>query len=156
MIIAIDPGASGGIVVGRKGQVISVCPMLETETDVVSFIRENIEADRVEQEETVCVIEKVGGYAGGPGQPGSAMFGFGKNVGIIYGALMMAQVKIIEVTPQKWQKALSLGTKSGMEKTEWKNKLKAMAQRLYPTIKVTLKTADALLIFEYSKYITLL
>ena len=151
MIIAIDPGASGGIVTGRiKCGVIDVIPMPETETDVVSIIRNCVIADQMNDEETICVIEKVGGYAGGPGQPGSAMFGFGKNVGIIYGALLMSQVRIEEVTPQKWQKALSLGTKSGMDKKDWKNKLKAMAQRLYPTQKVTLKTADALLIFEYA------
>jgi len=38
-----------------------------------------------------------------------------------------------------------------MSPVQWKNKLKAEAQRLYPDIKVTLKTADALLILEATK-----
>lgn len=36
-------------------------------------------------------------------------------------------------------------------KAEWKNKLKAEAQRRYPTLASTLKTADALLILEYGR-----
>ena len=36
-------------------------------------------------------------------------------------------------------------------KTEWKNRLKGMAQQLYPDLKVTLATADALLIATYCK-----
>jgi hypothetical protein len=144
--------------------------MPETETDVVNMLREAI-ATRPIGSEVVVTIEKVGGYAGGAGQPGSAMFSFGKGVGILYGALLMAQVRIEEVTPQKWQKALSLGNKESIRcpinaspierkriaaqnaryKTEWKNKLKAEAQRLFPSVKVTLKTADALLIYEYAR-----
>jgi hypothetical protein len=150
VIIAIDPGASGGIVFGASNGLV-VYPMPETETDVVNTIREHIELSRADDVEPVVVIEKVGGYAGGPGQPGSAMFSFGRGTGILYGCLMYAMVRIVEVTPQKWQKALSLGTRSGMEKRDWKNKLKAEAQRLYPAQKVTLKTADALLIYEYAK-----
>ena len=39
----------------------------------------------------------------------------------------------------------------GETPTQWKNKLKAEAQRLFPDIRVTLKTADALLILEATK-----
>jgi hypothetical protein len=43
-----------------------------------------------------------------------------------------------------------LGTASRCaSKSEWKNKLKAEAQRRFPDLKVTLKTADALLILEW-------
>jgi len=34
--------------------------------------------------------------------------------------------------------------------TQWKCKLRAQAQRLYPGIKVTLSTADALLLLEFA------
>lgn len=57
----------------------------------------------------------------------------------------------MEVTPQKWQKALQLGTKGNKSNTEWKNKLKARAQQLFPNVPMTLAVADALLILEYSK-----
>jgi hypothetical protein len=36
-------------------------------------------------------------------------------------------------------------------KTEWKNKLKDAAQKLFPNIKMTLNISDALLILEYYK-----
>lgn len=151
LIIAVDPGKSGGIVLGSEDGPPIVYPMPETETDVVALLTESIKLARIDDKEPICTIEKVGGFAGGPGQPGSAMFSFGKNVGIIYGAFMALKVRIEEVTPQKWQKALSLGTRGTMDKTQWKNKLKATAQKLYPGHKVTLKTADALLIYEYAK-----
>ena len=38
-----------------------------------------------------------------------------------------------------------------MEKREWKNKLKGLAQQLFPSEKVTLKNADAILIANYGK-----
>jgi hypothetical protein len=167
--IGIDPGSIGGIVEGADSVI--AYPMPETEADVVGLLREIVERANIEGKEVVATIEKVSGFAGGDGQPGGAMFTFGRGAGIIYGALYMAQVRIEEVTPQKWQKALSLGNKQHVKcpsnadaetrkrfarqnaqyKTEWKNKLKAEAQRLYPSIKVTLKTADALLIYEYAK-----
>ena len=55
------------------------------------------------------------------------------------------------VKPQKWQKYFSntLGKSSDYEKREWKNRLKALAQRLFPQEKVTLDTADAILISYY-------
>jgi len=61
-------------------------------------------------------------------------------------------VRVELVRPQKWQKALGLGSASGCaSKTEWKNKLKAAAQRLYPHLKPTLATADALLILDFAR-----
>jgi hypothetical protein len=73
------------------------------------------------------------------------MFGFGHGRGVLIGALMARCVRIIEPTPQQWQKWLQVGTIGGD-----KNKLKAEAQRRYPAQKITLKTADALLILDYA------
>ena len=54
------------------------------------------------------------------------------------------------VRPQTWQKDFGLGTASRCaSKSEWKNKLKAEAQRRFPHLGVTLQTADALLILEW-------
>jgi hypothetical protein len=56
------------------------------------------------------------------------------------------------VRPQTWQKNLGIGTsRTCASKTEWKNKLKALAQRKFPDAKVTLATADALLILDYAE-----
>jgi hypothetical protein len=74
-----------------------------------------------------------------------------ENFGIVLGAAMALGYRIERVTPQKWQKELGLGTSKGLSKTEWKNKLKGRAQELFPNIPITLKTADALLIWEYER-----
>ena len=99
--------------------------------------------------ETVAFLEEVAGFVGKQ-QPGSAMFKFGRSFGFIIGVLEALGVRIELVRPQKWQKPLSLGTASTCaSRSEWKNKLKACAQRLHPSLKPTLATADALLILEY-------
>ena len=67
-------------------------------------------------------------------------------------ALLCRKTPTTEVTPQKWQKALQLGTKGHKSTSQWKNKLKAKAQQLYPKVpKITLAISDALLILEYAR-----
>lgn len=146
-LIAIDPGASGGIAWTGSDDTVQVQGMPDTETDIVQCLRSVAAIDRGQ----TCYLERVQGCMG-PGLPGSAMFTFGANYGLIRGALIAMGVRIAEVRPQDWQKGLHLGTRAkDMPKHEWKNKLKAQAQLLFPTIDVTLKTADALLIYEYAR-----
>jgi hypothetical protein len=145
-IISIDPGASGGIAWGRGTQPVQALPMPATEGDLVILLR-TLAAD---PSTTVAVVEEVGGYVG-KAQPGSAAFKFGRNYGFALGVLQTLGVRVELVRPQKWQKSLSLGSASSCaSKTEWKNRLKSAAQRLFPSLKVTLATADALLIFNYA------
>jgi hypothetical protein len=100
--------------------------------------------------ELVCVLEEVGGFAG-KAQPGSAMFRFGEHFGFIKGVVQALEIRLVMVRPQVWQKGFGLGTASACRtKSEWKNKLKAEAQRRFPQLNVTLKTADALLILEHA------
>jgi hypothetical protein len=121
--------------------------MPSTEGDLVSVLRDIA----AEPTEAVVVVEEVSGYIG-KAQPGSSAFKFGRNFGFILGVLQTLGVRVELVRPQKWQKALSLGSASGCaSKTEWKNKLKGAAQRLYPHLKPTLATADALLILDYAR-----
>lgn len=148
-IISIDPGKSGGIAMYCNNVALAF-PMPETEGDIISMlVIPNRNALQLSAERT-AYVEEVGGYCG-EGQPGSAMFKFGRNFGFILGALQALGWRIELVKPQRWQKFHGLGTKAGAGgKTAWKNKLKAHAQRLYPHQKVTLKTADALLILDYA------
>ncbi len=144
--IAIDPGASGGIAWSQNGQRVQALVMPATEGDLVQLLRSVV----VDASATVAMVEEVGGYIG-KAQPGSAAFKFGRNFGFILGALQTLGIRVELVRPQKWQKALGLGSASACaSKTEWKNKLKACAQRLYPELKPTLATADALLILDYA------
>lgn len=144
-MIAIDPGASGGIASVTINGMVDATKMPETEGDVLNRLK------NLRTYHDTLVLEQVGGYVGGAGSPGSAMFNFGRNFGFLLGVAMTLGYRIIMVRPQAWQKALSLGNSKGMSKTEWKNKLKAEAQRRFPKLSVTLSTADALLILEYGR-----
>jgi hypothetical protein len=141
-IVAIDPGASGGIAFSSEGSAPAFTHMPETVHDLAELL------ESAKYGDSHAYLELVGGYVGGAGAPGSAMFNFGQNYGQIIGILAAYKIPFTLVRPQKWQGALSLGNSKGMTKTEWKNKLKAKAQQLFPSSKITLATADAALIWH--------
>jgi len=151
IIAAIDPGASGGIAFRSRDTHVLAFPMPATEGDILSIItmanRDAVQAGY----ERIAYIEEVSGFCG-VGQPGSAMFKFGRYFGFLIGVFQTLGWRIELVKPQKWQKSFGLGTKAlAGGKTAWKNKLKAAAQRMYPYLSATLKTCDALLLLEYAR-----
>lgn len=139
MFIGIDPGKSGGIAFAFDGNYDAI-KMPATLADVFSELV-NATCD------ATALIEKVGPM---PKQGVKSMFSFGEN----YGALQMVLTALgcpwDLVTPAKWQKEFGLYGKK-LEGTAKKNAHKAVAQRLFPTVKVTHATADALLIAEYCR-----
>jgi len=139
-IIAIDPGASGGIA-WTDGVETHCTAMPDTLGDLVSQLR-ILSAAGYQR----CYLEQVVGFI--PGGGAGAMFKFGQSFGQIQGVLQAMSFSVVEVRPAKWQKALSCGEKKAHGKG-WKNHLKGIAQGLYPHCDVTLKTADALLILQY-------
>lgn len=142
-IVAIDPGASGGIAVESQFNKAIAFPMPGTEGDLINLLKPYAYAE--------FYLENLVKHMGG-GIPASAMAVYASNWGFIKGAIQGMGCPLHIVGPQKWQKFLGLGNKRrDQSKTEWKNKLKAEAQRLYPHLGVTLKTADALLLLSYAK-----
>jgi hypothetical protein len=104
----------------------------------------------------IAWVEQVSGFIGTP-HPGSRMFTFGANYGCLLGALHAIEClnakgcKVNLVRPQTWQKWLDMGDRSSrsVAKPEWKRMLKREARLRHPDLKITDKTADALLILEY-------
>lgn len=149
IIIAIDPGKKGGLaVMDLNNGVVDVANMPDTPQDLLEFLKE-----AKNYGDCVCYLEKVGGM---PGNGGSAMFNFGKGYGHIEMALLALEIPTMTVTPQMWQKTYNVGSVSitrsdAADKREHKNKLKAKAQQLFPSLgkRVTLQTCDALLIGLY-------
>jgi hypothetical protein len=141
IIVAIDPGASGGLAWQVPGFAMAVENLPETPHELCELLT-CIQKDG----DARVYLEEVGGYTGGTGMPGSAAFNFGRGFGQILGVCAAMGIPVELVRPQKWQKALSLGTSKGMTKTQWKNKLKVRAMQLYPDVRVTLNVSDALLI----------
>lgn len=156
--IGVDPGASGGMA-NLFDDHVFLSPMPATEKDVWEWFASFSDRNGGGKYNSFAVIEKVGGYLqgggdgpGGGAANGSAMFKFGKSVGFLIGCLTAAGIPFEEVTPQKWQKGLGIPPrKKGESKTDWKNRLKQFAQRLYPSEKITLATADALLLATYAQ-----
>jgi len=184
-ILGIDPGASGGIAWWHELDVINPVnarPMPPTRGDLIILMKAILKESANLETRPVAYIEKISGFI--PDGGASQMFEFGRSVERVGCILETLGCRIIEVTPQAWQKSLTLGNKGltptprapkGMKgedkkrwlekneaaiaaakafnaraKTEWKNKLKSEAQRLFPRLeKVTLKTSDCLLILEY-------
>lgn len=147
--IAIDPGASGGIAWKNGDGPMTAVAMPQEPTDTVKLLSE-----LVVKGYTVLFIEQLPRFVpmgGGKGIPGSMAAVMFENFGIVLGAAMALGYRIERVQPQTWQKELGLGNSKGLSKTEWKNKLKGRAQELFPGIPITLKTSDALLIWEYGK-----
>jgi hypothetical protein len=70
----------------------------------------------------------------------TSAFTFGAGYGRCRMALTAAKIPFEELLPQRWQRLL--GGLSGGDK----QLLKTRAQQLYPSVKITLATADALLL----------
>ena len=133
---------SGGLAyLGPSGIILNSMP--ETDQDISILVSDRLAIS------DVVYIEKVGGYVGGKGAPGSSMFNFGYNVGFLHGLIAASKTRCIEVPPQRWQKTLGAGTKA-THGTRWKAHLKQIAQQRQPRQVITLKTADAVLILEHA------
>jgi hypothetical protein len=134
-ILAIDPGASGGMAWLADG-IVYAAPMPEGMTAQVDFIRA-IEAQDLR---LTAIIENVGHYM--PGNSGPAAATFARHCGHMEAALYCLGVPTEKpVAPQTWQKALGPFDK---DKATRKRQIKEAMARKYPHISVTLKTADAL------------
>ena len=170
---AIDPGRGGGWAFRNFAGLVEAGAMPEDWRELAAVIRRIMGAGIQAKLPVVFHVEQVGGYlkpaksfrvcrhCGGPcdangkhqkeGQPGSAMFNFGRNVGMAHGMLAMTSATVVEVPPRSWQKVFIPSGRQGRERTDWKNDLKTAAQRIFPDLNVTLRTADALLMLRYGE-----
>lgn len=148
--IGIDPGVNGGICFESPNGIVSAHGCPATLKDMVDLIKEqpNYNGDYL------AVIENVHSM---PGQGVASTFKFGKNFGEWLAILASLGIPYVEISPQKWQKHFSgmptkkKGEKASKFKTRRKNHLKHLAQQRHPDLKVTLKTADAILLKVYAK-----
>jgi hypothetical protein len=146
LIVAIDPGVNGGLALLDRDGLVTVQKMPGTDFEVVSFL---VEVSNTAKE-IDCYLEEPPLFAG-KAIPGSAVGKMMFNVGILYGAAVTLGWKMHRVRPPIWQKAHTCGTKGDLTTTAWKNKLKARAAELFPTVDVTLWNADALLILDAAR-----
>lgn len=148
-ILAVDPGASGGIVQLLSPDAVFADAMPD-DHDLRDLVQEFASNAAQEGIPAVCFLELVGGFIAGNAAPGSAMFNFGSGYGYIRGLLAANRIVTHLVRPQAWQLGIP-GVKGQKEKAVRKRALKEHAARLFPSVKVTLKTADALCIADYGR-----
>lgn len=138
--LCIDPGANGGWAYNGNGA------FLQGGNDELVDLYPGVD--------TTVVIEKVPAFVGPI--PASASFKLGYSYGWIVGLWQGRGFKVVLVTPQEWQKTMGVGTKGKATTSEWKNKLKAEAQRRFPLVeKITLKTADAFCLLSHAQQFNL-
>lgn len=143
-LVGIDPGQSGGIAYQDNEGGVHLMPMMETEGDIKDALFKLTFSGN-----PVVFMERAPSAM--PGKV-SGLAKLNANAGFIRGVLMARGVRLEIIQPKKWQEPLNLGTRSACkDDNEWKRKLKAKAQQLFPhTDGITLKTADALLILNYA------
>src|SRR5438477_590717 len=149
LYLGIDPGAQGGLAF-LQGTSITAIPMPETLEELWDWFEKLVILGRGE---IAAVIEQVGGWVGPKrrkdgsqvdGAPGSHMFKFGQSYGRLQAFLTAAYIPYEEVHPKRWQKGLGISRERGETKGVWKGRLKEKGQELYPGLKITLKTSDAI------------
>ena len=154
-IIAVDPGKNGAVV-WRNDVGVGVMKMPETRGDTIQLFKNIVHLEGDTPNQCVCYHERVANFI--PGGGAAHMMTFGRMAERCSCIVETLGIRLIEITPQAWQKELGLGTSkrskgatpaaNSIAKREWKSKLKAESQRRFPEIKVTLANADALLILE--------
>lgn len=157
-LLAIDPGKNGGLIWGtgiNPGSYES--SSMPSSYEKLSLLFRELKAIKIEK----VYLEFISGFMAGMktrnpetgneegGVSPKAMFTFGTNYGALEYACVREGFKTFLVSPQKWQRSVGMSgiKKQLVSQSQWKNTLKEKAQKLFPHEKVTLKTADALLIY---------
>lgn len=151
MILGIDPGCSGAIVVLKEnGEYVDhiLMPTIkdgkQTKLNCAAIVAKMVEINRNEKI-THAYIEKVHSM---PKQGVTAVFTFGHAAGAIEGIIQGMLIPYTLVTPQAWKKSAGL---IGLDK----DAARSRAIQLYPTIRALDKKAqgqaisDAILIARH-------
>ena len=141
--IGLDPGRSGGLAILHGESVYLHALSISTHD-----LWELVEAIPLGSGR-FAMLEIVNSR---PDQSAVSTFSFGQTYGQQEMALVASSIPYRKVTPKEWQRGVNIGGKTlGEKQTVWKNRLRAHAQKLFPGVKITLATADALLMAEYCR-----
>lgn len=144
LFIGIDPGNSGAICCTDNDRIGDI---ITTTDHPYGRVWDRI-TDYVYGHRCIACIEDVNAM---PGQGVSSTFKFGKSYGSLLMLLAASKIPFTRVRPAMWCKEFGLKRKTGEKSSAWKNRHKAVAQDLFPDIKISHANADALLISEYCR-----
>ena len=151
IVIGIDPGKSGGIVIIKQNKNIEKSSMVEmhkcptSAVEMSSILRSARNTAWVENDKIVVAIEKVWAF---PTDARSAAFKFGVNYGMWLGIIGSLNLPFMEVIPKVWMKSYAPVPK---DKKERKQYLKDTCISFYRDIflykdRITYAVSDAALI----------
>jgi hypothetical protein len=135
--IGIDPGINGGLAFIPTTGTPWAHKMPETDRDLIDLL-----GDSVSLAQPRAVIELV---HSSPQMGVKSAFTFGEGYGRLQAVLTALRIPFERVRPAVWQKTMGCLTRGD------KNVSKRRAQELFPNLKITHSTADALLIAEFSR-----
>jgi len=147
-IIAIDPGAGGGIVIYSPNEELQVLKMTKKIKDFSDILKREKETTP----NLLVVIEQVQVWKSDKDHGGKE-FGIEKmktNFNSLVSAMEINEVAHIKIHPITWQKGLNFKNQ-GDEKTKRKRFYKDWISKKTPGVKPTLWSADALCICEFTK-----
>lgn len=140
-VLAFDPGVSGGWAWLAPNSEEVVALAWRTETEFLEFL------EPINPAGYTALVEDVPAFVASATSNASS-FKLGYNFGFLVGALRARRFPVELVKPKVWQKGLR-GLKPKMGYTDRKRAIKDSASRLYPDIKVTNATADAVMILDW-------
>ncbi len=139
-VIGVDPGAKGAIAWITDGK-----PCVEKMPETLQDLWELVDSIRAGWKTLHGCKAYIEAVHASPQMGTVSAFTFGQGFGRLEMALTAAGIPFERVSPQRWQKALGCLTKGD------KNVSKRKAQELFPAMKCTHATSDALLIAEYGR-----
>lgn len=139
MIVAIDPGANGGIAIMTNSGNVVVEKLRSESLKAMLY-----QFGTFTGNDTIA-LEDVGFHVKGNNAQASATFA--KHVGHLEMALAANWLEPVYVKPREWMKTLGPLPK---DKSERKNEIKRLMQERYPHIKVTLWSSDSLGILTWA------
>lgn len=149
-LVACDPGVHGALVLADTRQKKIYVKHMPEDTRELTGILNKLPSSRKRK----LVIEKMsyamcgGGKVSNPRSSGI----LGQATGRVLGFAAACGFEVDEVPPIKWMRAVG-AYDSGLtarDRTKWKNNLKQIAVENFPSFKVTLQNADALLILLWA------
>lgn len=141
-LFGIDPGNNGAIValgqMDGEWDLHRVFRLSLGEEPIASFFRQYAE----NASEHVAYLEKVHGWGEG------RSFNFGMYYGFVRGVLRAHRIRIVDVTPQKWMKAMGVPPQKG-QKAAHRQAMREMAGAMQDEVSSTNWNAAAILIALY-------
>lgn len=149
--LGADPGANGGIALISADGTLLMVTKLHSDDDAALLAQVKAATERLVgvvgateglRARRVAVLEQA---HASPQMGVTSAFSFGGSFRALRMALVACGWEVVPVHSTRWQRALDCRTGGD------KNVTKTLAMKLYPNIKVTHATADALLLATYGR-----